>query len=62
MPKPPAFNPLELPESNATGYPPPHREAAKLRFNRRLGDHVGLTRYGVVLKATRSAIPMWTCT
>jgi uncharacterized cupin superfamily protein len=49
MPKPPAFNPLELPESNATGYPPLHREVAKLRFNRRLGDHVGLTRYGVVL-------------
>jgi uncharacterized cupin superfamily protein len=49
MPKPPAFNPLELPESNATGYPPPYREDAKRRFNRRLGDHAGLTNFGVVL-------------
>jgi uncharacterized cupin superfamily protein len=46
---PPAFDPLELPESNATGYPPPYHEDAKRRFNRRLGDHAGLTKYGVVL-------------
>jgi uncharacterized cupin superfamily protein len=49
MSKPPAFNPLELPESNATAYPPPYQEDNKRRFNRRLGDRVGLTRYGVVL-------------
>jgi uncharacterized cupin superfamily protein len=48
-PKMPAFNPLELPESNATGYPLPYRDVAKRRFNRRLGDHAGLTKYGVVL-------------
>jgi uncharacterized cupin superfamily protein len=49
MPKPPAFDPLALPESNSTGYPPPYDQHNKLRFNRRLGDHVGLTKYGVVL-------------
>jgi uncharacterized cupin superfamily protein len=48
MPKPPAFNPFELPESNAIGYPPPYREDAKRRFNRRLGDHAGLKNFGVV--------------
>jgi uncharacterized cupin superfamily protein len=48
-PKPPAFDPLSLPESNATGYPPPYNEDAKRRFNRRLSDHSGLTKYGVVL-------------
>jgi uncharacterized cupin superfamily protein len=45
----PAFDPLELPESNATGYPPPYGEDAKRRFNRRLGDHAELTKCGVVL-------------
>jgi len=49
MPKPPAFDPLTLPESNATSYPPPYDHHNKLRFNRRLGDHAGLTKYGVVL-------------
>jgi len=44
-----AFNPLTLPESNTTTYPPPHREVAALRFNRKLGDHAGLTNFGVVL-------------
>ena len=43
------FNPLSVPESNASGYPPPYSEAQTRRFNRRLGDHVGLNRYGVVL-------------
>ena len=45
----PAFNPMDLPESNATGYPVPYNEAQARRFNRRLGDHAGLTKYGVVL-------------
>ncbi len=45
----PAFNPLELPESNATGYPPPYSEDARRRFNRKLGDHAGLANFGVVL-------------
>ena len=48
-PKLPAFDPLTLSESNATGYPPPYNEDAKRRFNRRVGDHAGLTKYGVVL-------------
>jgi uncharacterized cupin superfamily protein len=49
MPTPPAFNPLSLPESNASGYPAPYNEAQKRRFNRRLGDHAGLTNFGFVL-------------
>ena len=49
MPKSTVFKPLELPESNATGYPPPYNEDARRRFNRRLGDHAGLTKFGVVL-------------
>jgi uncharacterized cupin superfamily protein len=48
-PKMPAFNPLLLHESNATGYPPPYNIDNSKRFNRRLGDHGGLTRFGVVL-------------
>jgi uncharacterized cupin superfamily protein len=46
---PPAFDPLTLPESNATGYPPPYHQNQTLRFNRRLGDHARLTNFGVVL-------------
>ena len=49
MPTPPAFDPFSLPESNATAYPPPYQEDNKRRFNRRLGDFAGLTKYGVVL-------------
>jgi len=49
MPNPPAFDPFSLPESNVTGYPAPYNEDAKRRFNRRLGDHAGLTKYSVVL-------------
>lgn len=49
MIKPPAFNPLELPESSVSLYPPPYNEAQTRRFNRRLGDHAGLTKYGVLL-------------
>src|SRR5438445_197623 len=47
--KMPAFDPLILPESNASGYPPPYHQNQTLRFNRRLGDHAGLTNFGVVL-------------
>ena len=36
-PKPPAFDPADVAESNATGYPEPYRAAAAKRFNRRLG-------------------------
>ncbi len=41
------FDPLGVTESNATSYPEPHREANQHRWNRRLGDHAGLTNFGV---------------
>ena len=47
--KMPAFDPIALPESNATTYPPPFHQNQTLRFNRKLGDHAGLTNFGVVL-------------
>src|ERR1700742_5009432 len=49
MPNTPAFDPLALPENNLSAYPAPYHEDNRRRFNRRLGDHAGLTRYGVVL-------------
>ncbi len=42
-----AFDPMLLPESNATSYPEPHRAANQRRWNRRPGDHAGLTHFGV---------------
>src|SRR3984957_15829437 len=48
-PKPPAFDPRDVPESNATSYPEPHRAVNLHRYNRRLGDHAGLQNYGVVM-------------
>ncbi|MDP1752115.1 MAG: cupin domain-containing protein [Reyranella sp.] len=45
----PAFDPADVAESNATGYPEPFREANSRRWFRRLGDHVGLTNFGVNL-------------
>jgi uncharacterized cupin superfamily protein len=51
MPAPqlPAFDPHDVAESNATSYPEPYRAANLHRYNRRLGDHVGLQNYGVVM-------------
>lgn len=49
MPDCPGFDPMKLPESNATGYPEPYRAANQQRWNRRLGDHAGLTNFGVNL-------------
>ena len=51
MPKPalPAFDPADLAESNATSYPEKFRADNSRRWNRRLGDHVGLTNFGVNL-------------
>lgn len=46
---PAAFDPADLPESNATSYPAIFREANSHRWNRRLGDHAGLTNFGVNL-------------
>jgi len=41
------FDPLSLPEGNATSYPEPYRAENQRRWNRRLGDHAGLTNFGV---------------
>jgi uncharacterized cupin superfamily protein len=49
MLKLPAFDPAEVKESNATSYPPPYHTDNGRRYNRRVGDHAGLTHYGVVL-------------
>jgi uncharacterized cupin superfamily protein len=48
-PKPPAFDPLGISESNATSYPEKFRTDNSRRWNRRLGDHAGLTNFGVNL-------------
>ena len=45
--KPLAFDPLSLPESDATGYPEPYRAENQRRWNRPLGDHAGLRNFGV---------------
>ena len=51
MPKPrlPAFDPANLAESNATSYPDKFKAINSRRWNRRLGDHVGLKNFGVNL-------------
>ena len=49
MREPSGFDPLTLPESNATSYPEPYRAANQKRWNRCLGDHAKLTNYGVNL-------------
>ena len=51
MPAPqlPAFDPQDVPESNATGYPEPLRAVNLHRYNRHLGNHAGLQNYGVVM-------------
>ncbi len=46
---PSGFDPLSLPESNATTYPEPFRADNQQRWNRRLGNHAGLTNFGVNL-------------
>jgi uncharacterized cupin superfamily protein len=43
------FRPAEVPEDNASSYPEPFREVQRKRYNRRLGNHAGLTNYGVNL-------------
>ena len=48
-PNPPAFDPKDLPESNATSYPAQFKAANSQRWNRRLGDHAGLKNFGVNL-------------
>jgi uncharacterized cupin superfamily protein len=46
-PKPPAFDPQDVAESNATAYPEIYRAANMQRYNRRLGPHAGLKNFGV---------------
>jgi uncharacterized cupin superfamily protein len=45
----PAFDPKDLTESNATSYPTQFKAINSRRWNRRLGDHAGLTNFGVNL-------------
>lgn len=49
MPNAPAFDPADVPESNATTLPEPFAEPNTHRWNRRLGAHAGLTNFGVNL-------------
>src|SRR6266542_3753153 len=49
MPEKSGFDPLTLPESNATSYPEQHRAANQQRWNRRLGDHAKPINFGANL-------------
>jgi uncharacterized cupin superfamily protein len=44
---PSGFDPLDLPESNATSYPAAFRSENQHRWNRRVGNHAGLSNFGV---------------
>lgn len=48
-PQMPAFDPFDVEESNRTTLPEPFATINRQRWNRRLGDHAGLTNFGVVL-------------
>jgi uncharacterized cupin superfamily protein len=48
-PRLPAFDPKDLAESNTTSYPEKFKAINSRRWNRRLGDHVGLSNFGVNL-------------
>src|SRR5882757_360952 len=43
----PAFDPKDLPESNAASYPEKFKAINSRRRNRQLSDHVGLANFGV---------------
>ena len=45
----PALDPADVAESNATSYPARFRADNSRRWNRRLGDYVGLRNFGVNL-------------
>ena len=47
MQEPSGFDPMSLPESNATGYPEPFRASNQKRWNRRLAVHAKLNNFGV---------------
>lgn len=46
---PPALDPASVPEKRGSGYPEPFRSRMGDRSKRRLGDALGLTRFGVNL-------------
>lgn len=46
---PPALDPESVPEKHGSGYPEPFRSRMGDRSKRRLGDALGLTRFGVNL-------------
>lgn len=46
---PPAIDPADVPEKHGSGYPEPFRSRMGDRSKRRLGDALGLTRFGVNL-------------
>ena len=48
-PKPPALDPVHVPEQSTTGYPEPYRSRVAGRHKRRLGDAAGLRNFGVNL-------------
>ncbi len=45
----PAFDPKDVPESNATAIPEPYTRDNQNRYNRRISDFAGLKNYGVIL-------------
>ena len=47
--KSPAFDPKDVPESNATAIPEPFTRDNQNRYNRRISDFAGLKNYGVIL-------------
>ena len=47
--KSPAFDPKDVPESNATAIPEPFTRDNQNRYNRRISDSAGLKNYGVIL-------------
>ena len=62
-PKPPALDPADVPEQRGSGYPEPYRSRMGDRAKRRLGDALGLTRFGVNLvtlaPGAESALRHW---
>lgn len=46
-PKPPAFDPMTVGTHTGNGYPAEFADASAPRVKRRLGDHGGLTNFGV---------------
>ena len=62
-PTPPALDPGDVPEQRGSGYPEPFRTRMGDRAKRRLGDALGLKRFGVNLvtlaPGAQSALRHW---